>query len=201
MRINKLTDYGIVVMTRIAAMENDKSHTAKEISTLSKIPLPTVTRLLKTLSNEGLLNSQRGSQGGYSLAQSPATISVASIIEAFEGPIALTDCTKEDDSCSYESNCSAEEPWQKINWKTIISCYNSSTFFDFYRDKFEEIFQRKDKYLLDLNNHSLLLLKSILKIDNNINISEKFQNDPKDIDLRNYKFISESINKYDQVFS
>ena len=47
-------------MTRIAAMENDKSHTAKEISTLSKIPLPTVTRLLKTLSNEGLLNSQRG---------------------------------------------------------------------------------------------------------------------------------------------
>ena len=102
-------------MTRIAAMENDKSHTAKEISTLSKIPLPTVTRLLKTLSNEGLLNSQRGSQGGYSLAQSPATISVASIIEAFEGPIALTDCTKEDDCCSYESNCSAEEPWQKIN--------------------------------------------------------------------------------------
>ena len=93
------------------------------------------------------------------------------------------------------------EPWQKIHWKTIISCYNSSPFFDFYRDKFEEIFQRKDKYLLDLNNHSLLLIKSILKIDNNINFSEKFQNDPKDIDLRNYKFISESINKYDQVFS
>ena len=116
MRINKLTDYGIVVMTRIATMESKKSHTAKEISKLSKIPLPTVTRLLKTLSNEGLLNSQRGSQGGYSLAQSPATISVASIIEAFEGPITLTDCTKEDDcGCSYESNCSAEEPWQKIN--------------------------------------------------------------------------------------
>ena len=103
-------------MTRIASMGSDKSHTAKEISTLSKIPLPTVTRLLKTLSNEGLLNSQRGSQGGYSLAKSPATISVASIIEAFEGPIALTDCAKEDDcGCVYESNCSAEEPWQKIN--------------------------------------------------------------------------------------
>ena len=50
------------------------------------------------------------------------------------------------------------EPWQKIHWKTITSCYNSSPFFDFYRDKFEEIFQRKDKYLLDLNNHSLLLI-------------------------------------------
>ena len=93
------------------------------------------------------------------------------------------------------------EPWQKIHWKTIISCYNSSPFFDFYRDKFEEIFQRKDKYLLDLNNQSLLLIKSILKINNNINFSEKFQNDPKDIDLRSCKFISDSINKYDQVFS
>ena len=103
-------------MTRIAAMESKKSHTAKEISKLSRIPLPTVTRLLKTLSNNGLLNSQRGSQGGYSLAQMPSAISVASIIEAFEGPIALTDCAKEDDcGCSYESNCSAEEPWQKIN--------------------------------------------------------------------------------------
>ena len=65
----------------------------------------------------------------------------------------------------------------------------------------KKYFKEKDKYLLDLNNHSLLLIKSILKIDNNINFSEKFQNDPKDEDLRNYKFISESINKYDQVFS
>ena len=93
------------------------------------------------------------------------------------------------------------EPWQKIHWKTIISCYNSSPFFEFYRDKFEEIFQRKDKYLLDLNNHSLSLIKSIFKIDNKLNFSEKFQNDSKDLDFRNYKFSPKSINKYDQVFS
>ncbi len=68
MRINKLTDYGIVVMTKIATMKSNKVHTAKEISHKTNIPLPTVTRLLKTLSNTGLLISQRGSQGGYALS-------------------------------------------------------------------------------------------------------------------------------------
>ena len=67
MRINKLTDYGIVVMTEIASMKSDTVHTAKVISHRTKIPLPTVTRLLKTLSNKGLLDSQRGSQGGFLL--------------------------------------------------------------------------------------------------------------------------------------
>ena len=115
MRINKLTDYGIVVMTEIATMKSDTVHTAKVISQRTKIPLPTVTRLLKTLSNEGLLDSQRGSQGGYSLSESASTISVASIIESIEGPIALTECSINECSCSYESSCNVELPWQKIN--------------------------------------------------------------------------------------
>jgi len=115
MRINKLTDYGIVVMTEIATMKSDMVHTAKEISNRTKIPLPTVTRLLKILSNEGLLDSQRGSQGGYSLSESASTISVASIIESIEGPIALTECSTNECSCSYESSCNVELPWQKIN--------------------------------------------------------------------------------------
>ena len=115
MRINKLTDYGLVVMTKIAAGKNDEIHTARAISENTNIPLPTVTQLLKTLSSNGLLDSQRGSQGGYSLAKSSDNISIASIIETFEGPISLTECATTSCECSYESNCSAEEPWQKIN--------------------------------------------------------------------------------------
>jgi len=115
MRINKLTDYGIVVMTKIATMKSDKVHTAKEISHKTNIPLPTVTRLLKTLSNTGLLVSQRGSQGGYALSKSASNISVASIIESIEGPIALTECLTNECACSYESSCNVELPWQKIN--------------------------------------------------------------------------------------
>ena len=106
MRINKLTDYGIVVMTRIADMDQSRVHTAREISEDTKIPLPTVTRLLKTLSGKGLLDSQRGSQGGYSLSRSSKDISVANIIETFEGPIALTECSTNACECSYETKCS-----------------------------------------------------------------------------------------------
>jgi len=124
MRINKLTDYGIVIMTRIAAMNSDRIYTAKELSNISKIPLPTVTRVLKTLANENILISQRGNQGGYGLASSPSSISIASIVEAFEGPINLTDCVSNDSACSYENNCCAQEPWQKINQTIRLSLEN-----------------------------------------------------------------------------
>jgi len=120
MRINKLTDYGIIIMTEIAAMDSTKVHTAKDISKRTNIPLPTVTSLLKKLSSEELLISQRGNQGGYALAESSSTISIASIIESIEGPIALTECSTNECKCSYESKCSVEVPWQKIN-KTVKS--------------------------------------------------------------------------------
>jgi len=107
-------------MTEIAAMGSTKVHTAKEIAKRTNIPLPTVTRLLKKLSNDKLLTSQRGSQGGYALAESSTTISIASIIESIEGPIALTECSTNECACSYESKCSVEVPWQKIN-KTVKS--------------------------------------------------------------------------------
>jgi len=120
MRINKLTDYGIIIMTEIAAMDSTKVHTAKDISKRTNIPLPTVTSLLKKLSSEELLISQRGNQGGYALAESSSTISIATIIESIEGPIALTECSTNECACSYESKCSVEVPWQKIN-KTVKS--------------------------------------------------------------------------------
>ena len=93
MRINKLTDYGIVVMTEMATSNMNKIHPARGISESSNIPLPTVTRLLKTLSSNDLLDSQRGSQGGYNLAKPSDKISIAIIIEIFEGPISLTECS------------------------------------------------------------------------------------------------------------
>ena len=61
------------------------------------------------------MDSQRGSQGGYSLSEAASAISVASIIESIEGPIALTECSTNECACSYESSCNVELPWQKIN--------------------------------------------------------------------------------------
>ena len=115
MKINKLTDYSIVILANLVAKDENAMHTAKELSEFSGIPLPTVTRILKILSNKGILDSQRGAQGGYELTKNSADISVAEVIEAMEGPIALTECASDDCGCALEPNCAVGKPWQKIN--------------------------------------------------------------------------------------
>tara|TARA_Y100001970_G_scaffold232931_1_gene290153 strand:+ start:792 stop:1244 length:453 start_codon:yes stop_codon:yes gene_type:complete len=115
MKINKLTDYSIVIMTNMIIKNEQAMYTAKELSDFTDIPLPTVTRILKMLSNGKLLESQRGPQGGYSLAKNAADISVAEVIETMEGPIALTECASDDCGCSFEPSCVVGKPWQKIN--------------------------------------------------------------------------------------
>ena len=115
MKINKLTDYSIVILANLVAKDENAMHTAKELSEFSGIPLPTVTRILKILSNKRILDSQRGAQGGYELTKNSADISVAEVIEAMEGPIALTECASDDCGCALEPNCAVGKPWQKIN--------------------------------------------------------------------------------------
>ena len=115
MKINKLTDYSIVILTNLVIKNENAIHTAKELSEFSEIPLPTVTRILKMLSSEGLLESHRGAQGGYALSKSPTDISVAEVIEAMEGPIVLTECASDDCGCEFEPSCAVGKPWQKIN--------------------------------------------------------------------------------------
>ena len=105
-------------MTNMVIKDEKGMYNAKELAEATGMPLPTVTRILKMLSNAKLLESQRGPQGGYSLTRSAKEISVAEVIEAMEGPISLTECASEDCGCSYEAYCAVGKPWQKIN-KTI----------------------------------------------------------------------------------
>jgi FeS assembly SUF system regulator len=92
-RLGKLTDYGLVLMTCMARTSGGTLRTARDLSLESKLPLSTVSKLLKALLQSGLLTSQRGIKGGYSLARHADAISVAEIITALEGPIALTECS------------------------------------------------------------------------------------------------------------
>lgn len=114
LRITKLSDYAVVVLQRLA--EADCSGTARAVARLTRIPQPTVQKVLKDLARAGLLASRRGAQGGYSLARAAERISLAEIIEAVEGPIALTECgSDERDACEFAGACPAEENWIKIN--------------------------------------------------------------------------------------
>ncbi|HVH88183.1 MAG TPA: Rrf2 family transcriptional regulator, partial [Terriglobales bacterium] len=91
-RLQKLTDYGLVLMTCVARHHEQSLHTARDLAVESHLPLPTVSKLLKQLLQGGLLVSHRGIKGGYSLARPPQAISIAEIVAALEGPIALTEC-------------------------------------------------------------------------------------------------------------
>ncbi|WP_273149590.1 SUF system Fe-S cluster assembly regulator [Methylophaga thiooxydans] len=114
LRMGKLTDYGIVLMSYLAA-NRDVQHSAHTIAEAVKVPLPTVRKVLKSLSHGGLLKSERGVMGGYSLNNSPDKISVAEIITAIEGPIALTECVSDESHCEQETHCAVQTNWTRIN--------------------------------------------------------------------------------------
>ncbi|HWR36791.1 MAG TPA: SUF system Fe-S cluster assembly regulator [Clostridia bacterium] len=105
-RLSKLTDYGLVLLTVIARDRNGSLRTARDLAAESRLPIPTASKLLKTLLNSGLLISHRGIKGGYSLARRPADISVAEVISALEGEIALTECSTDISGlCDLEHSC------------------------------------------------------------------------------------------------
>jgi FeS assembly SUF system regulator len=105
-RLGKLTDYGLVLMTYVARNHDRSLHTARDLAAESRLALPTVSKLLKELVQGGLLVSQRGIKGGYSLARAPRKISVLEIITVLEGPIALTECSTDISGlCDLEPCC------------------------------------------------------------------------------------------------
>lgn len=114
LRMSKLTDYGTVVMTYLAR-EPQRLHAASEIATHVHVAVPTVSKILKSLAHTGLVVSSRGAKGGYSLARPADEISMAEVIDALEGPIALTECSSSVGMCVQETSCSIRTNWQKIN--------------------------------------------------------------------------------------
>lgn len=113
--ITKHSDYAIVMLAHLAR-KPDTLVSAKELSEGSKLPYPTVSKLLKLLVKSDLLSSIQGSHGGYRLKRSPADISVASVIEAIEGPISMTECaTGDHGKCKTQDSCSIQPHWMTIN--------------------------------------------------------------------------------------
>jgi len=115
-RIAKLTDYAIVVLSYFASEPQQPVHNARDLAERANVPLPTVSKILKALVRGELLESQRGVNGGYRLARDPGGISVADIIAAIEGPIAMTECSVQPAGlCDLEALCPVGAHWQKIN--------------------------------------------------------------------------------------
>lgn len=114
LRMSKLTDYGTLVLSELAARRGEPS-SAGLVAGCTHLALPTVSKLLKALTRSGLVVSTRGSQGGYALARAPEDITAAEIIDALEGPVAITECSAQNGSCDLEAFCHVGGAWQRIN--------------------------------------------------------------------------------------
>jgi FeS assembly SUF system regulator len=112
-RISKLADYSVVVLVRLGA---GGIETAPGIAQATGVPEPTVAKVLKALAGAGLVASQRGAHGGYRLARPLHLISVAEVVTAIEGPIALTACVEHSPSpCEAECCCPVRGRWDPVN--------------------------------------------------------------------------------------
>ena len=116
MRLSSLADYAVVMMSAAARHCGQSRINAATLAHETGIPLPTVQKLVSRLSAAGLLRSVRGAGGGFKLARPAAAVTLADIIEAIEGPIAMTACcdTGKHD-CGLEGSCSVQPHWGRVN--------------------------------------------------------------------------------------
>jgi FeS assembly SUF system regulator len=114
LRMGKLTDYATVVLASLA--QDPSSHrAAAELADRTRLSRPTVSKVLKGLQRAGLVISSRGAQGGYRLARAPDLITAAQILDVFEGPIAITECSSISSHCGIERMCRVGGAWQRVN--------------------------------------------------------------------------------------
>src|SRR4030095_12253450 len=102
LRISRLTDYATVIL---ASLAGGSLVSAADLPERTRIGLPTVSKLLKELQHAGLVTSVRGAHGGYQLARPASSIHAAEIIDAVEGPFALTECASAAGNCGIAGTC------------------------------------------------------------------------------------------------
>ncbi|MFY2557007.1 SUF system Fe-S cluster assembly regulator [Corallococcus terminator] len=118
LRMSKMTDYGIVLMTELARAEGG-TRTTRELAARTRVPLPSASKVLKGLLQAGLVVSHRGANGGYGLSRPAASLSLAELVASLEGPVALTECGVHTSGggapCELESVCQIRGHWKLIN--------------------------------------------------------------------------------------
>lgn len=131
-RINKLTDYAVVLLVDMA--RTNRVRAAHQIAAETGVPMPTVAKVMKALVRAGLVRSTRGANGGYHLARRAEHIPVADMIEAVEGPISVTACVESaEESCEREMFCPMAGHWNRVNG-AVRAALEGITLADMARD-------------------------------------------------------------------
>ena len=114
LRLSKKADYALMAMRHLAAHGDREAVSARELAEAYDIPAELLAKVLQGLVRSRLLESHQGIRGGYGLARPAATISVADVIQAIDGPVAFTACTTEHDSCDQYGKCNVRDPLWRI---------------------------------------------------------------------------------------
>jgi len=114
LRVTRLTDYATVVLSVLASRAGEVV-SAAELAELAGLEPPTVSKLLKSLAQAELVEGFRGVHGGYRLARAAQAISLFEVIEAMEGPVAMTECSLGHHHCGISRHCGARANWRRIN--------------------------------------------------------------------------------------
>src|SRR5258708_40324967 len=110
MRLSHLADYAVVLMTAAARRPAGARLSATELSIETGVPLPTAQKLMGQLAISGLLSSVRGASGGFSLARSARGVTLADIVQAVGGPVAMTVCSGGRAGCALDAHCGVKPP-------------------------------------------------------------------------------------------
>jgi FeS assembly SUF system regulator len=131
LRLSKKADYALMAVTHLAIREGSSS--AREIAEQYNIPIELLAKVLQRLTRRGLLTSQQGTRGGYQLSRPAMSISVADVIHAIDGPVAVTACSSHAGRCGQFETCNVRDPLWRIR-EIIVSALSSTSVSTLARD-------------------------------------------------------------------
>jgi Rrf2 family protein len=119
LRLSKKADYALIAMRHLALRSDAGSSSAREIAEHYDIPVELMAKVLQRLVRKGLLRSHQGTRGGYLLSAPATHISVADVIQAIDGPVAVTACGTDGDPCDQYAKCSIRDPLWRIKGRIL----------------------------------------------------------------------------------
>jgi Rrf2 family protein len=119
LRLSKKADYALMAMKHLAIRPDAASASAREIAEQYNIPIELMAKVLQRLARRGLVTSHQGTRGGYRLSRPASVISVADIIQAIDGPLTVTACSSDSESCDQYAKCSVRDPLWRIRERIL----------------------------------------------------------------------------------
>ena len=124
LKLSKKSDYGLMAVNHLARHYGEAACSAKDIAQAYSIPGGLMAKVLQRLAQKGLLHSQHGTNGGYTLAKPPLFMSALEVIHAVDGPVMITSCITARGECFQTPLCTVKEPLRRVN-ERIVNALNS----------------------------------------------------------------------------